>query len=455
MSDTSPKGALRNPLADHPSLMKMTWPIFIELMLQMLVGNIDQIMLSRFNATAVAAVGNSNQIMTILILTFNVISLASTILISLYLGARDEGKAEKIYSLSIGLNLCLGLFWAVVIYLFATPILNLLRVPAEVQREALDYLRITALSLPFQALMLTFSAFLRAHAKMTVIMLSTGLINLINILGNTAFIYGLGPLPRMGAAGAALSTTLCRTLGMILLFCAFRRAVPHVRLGIAVLRPFPKDLFRRLIGIGLPSGGESLSYNLSQSVSLAFINAIGTYAVTTRMYTNMFAQVCCMLLSAASQAGQIRIGYCIGAGDVDGAIRENRRLTHTFIPISVAITFVFWLCSDFLYGLFSSDPRVIELGRTVLFIEIFLEIGRGLNVIFVRTLQAVGDIQFPVIVGISSQWIIAVGVCWIFGVYMGWGLAGMWAAFALDELVRGCLFIWRWRSGKWKEKRAI
>lgn len=444
-----------HPLDGQPTLVRMAWPIFVELLLQMLVGNIDQIMLSRFNATAVAAVGNANQIMTILILTFNVVSLASTILISQYLGAGDRQKTEQLYSLSILLNLGLGLFLAVAVFILAAPILTLMNVPAEVQREALDYLRITAVSLPCQALMLTFSAFLRAHAKMMAIMLSTGLINLLNIAGNTAFIYGFGPLPRLGAAGAALSTTVCRTLGMCLLFWAFRRAVPFVRLGPSVLRPFPKALCRRLIGIGLPAGGESLSYNMSQSISLAFVNTIGTYAVTTRMYTVMFAQVCSMLISAASQAGQIRIGYCIGAGDTQGAIRENRSLLRTFLPITVGITFVLWCFSDALYGLFSSDPRVISLGHTVLFIEIFLEIGRSLNIVFVRTLQACGDIRFPVLVGISSQWIIAVGICYLFGIVLGWGLAGMWLAFAIDELTRGALFILRWRSGKWKAMKTV
>ena len=72
------------------SLIRMTWPIFIELLLQMLVGNIDQIMLSHYNETAVAAVGNANQIMNTLILTFSVISLAATILLSQYLGSRKE-----------------------------------------------------------------------------------------------------------------------------------------------------------------------------------------------------------------------------------------------------------------------------------------------------------------------------------------------------------------------------
>ena len=159
----------------------MTWPVFIELLLQMLVGNIDQIMLSRYNATAVAAVGNANQIMTTLILTFNVISLAATIMLSQYLGARDVesakngagareyAKVEQTSPLAVCLNLAVSLVITTGLLLGADGLFSLMQVPMEARPEAKSYLLITALSLPCQALMLTFSAFLRAHAKMLVI----------------------------------------------------------------------------------------------------------------------------------------------------------------------------------------------------------------------------------------------------------------------------------------------
>lgn len=437
------------------SLLRMTWPVFVELILQMLVGNIDQIMLSHYNETAVAAVGNANQIMTILILTFNVVSLASTILISQYLGARDMKSVSQIYTLSVLVNGVVSVVLASLLFILAQPILNLMRVPVEVQPESISYLRITALSLPFQALMLTFSAFLRAHAQMLVIMLSTGCINLVNIVGNTAFIYGLGPLPQMGAAGAALSTTICRILGMCMLAAAFYKAIPGEKIRAAALRPFPVNLLKRLLGIGLPSGGEGLSYNLSQATSLVFVNMIGTYAVTARMYSVMFAQVCYMLISAVSQAGQIRIGYCIGAKDFDRADKENWKIIRTFLPITVGIAALLCLFAGQLYGLFSDNEQVIALGKQILLVEIVLEIGRSLNIVLVRNLQAVGDVKFPVTIGIISQWVIAVGLCYFLGIVLNWGLVGMWIAFALDENLRGFIFIFRWKSGKWRKMKTI
>lgn len=433
----------------------MTWPVFIELLLQMLVGNIDQIMLSRYNATAVAAVGNANQIMTTLILTFNVISLAATIMLSQYLGAREYDKVEQIYTLAVCLNLAVSLVITTGLLLGADGLFSLMQVPMEARPEAKSYLLITALSLPCQALMLTFSAFLRAHAKMLVIMLSTGIINLINIVGNTAFIYGLGPMPQLGAAGAAISTSICRTVGMLMMIFAFFHTVQNARVSLKVLRPFPTGLLKRFLGIGLPAGGEGLSYNLSQSTSLVFVNLMGTFAVTTRMYCVMFAQVCYMLISAVSQAVAIVVGYCVGAKDFDQADRQNWKVLKTFTPITLIIAAVLAVFSQPLLSLFSSDPQVIALGQKVMIVEVILELGRCFNIVMVRNLQAVGDVRFPVLVGIASQWIVGVGVAWLLGIHFGLGLVGVWMAFALDENLRAVIFVIRWKRGGWRHIKTV
>lgn len=437
------------------TLFKMTWPIFIELLLQLLVGNMDQIQLSHFNDTAVAAVGNANQVISVIILMFNVTSLAAMILVSQYRGARDLRSVNQIYTLSLAVNLALSLVLAALLTLGADPILRIMHAPQETLAEARLYLQIAAAALPFQALMLTFSAFLRSSAKMTVIMTITALVNVGNIAGNAVLINGIGPFPRMGAAGAALSSSIFRVVGFLLMMWMFIRNVPDARLSMQLLKPFPGKLLRRLVSIGLPTGGESLSYNLSQMSCLVFVNMMGTYVVTTRVYAAMFASCIFMLISAVSQAGQILISYLVGARDLDGANACCKRILLMFCPLNIGIAVVMFLLSGPLFSLFSSDERVIALGQAVMLVEVFLEIGRSFNIVLVRNLQAVGDIKFPVLVGIASQWIIAVGAGYVLGVVCGWGLVGLWIAFALDENVRGLIFIVRWKSGKWRSMRTI
>ena len=213
---------------------------------------------------------------------------------------------------------------------------------------------------------------------------------------------------------------------------------------------------RRLVSIGLPSGGENLSYQLSQMSCLVFVNMMGTYVVTTRMYAVMFANCIFMLISAVSQAGQVLIGYLVGARDLDGAYACGMRILRGFCPVNVGISLLMYLAAGPLFGLFTKDARVIALGKTVMLIEVFLEIGRAFNIVLVRALQAAGDVRFPVAVGIASQWAVAVGLGYVLGVRLGMGLAGMWLAFAVDENVRAALAVPLARAlGIPLEKRAL
>ena len=440
---------------DNKALFKMSWPIFVELLLQLLVGNMDQVQLSHFNNTAVAAVGNVNTIMNVVLLLFNVTTLAAMILISQYRGANDTNSVNQLYSLSVLANLVLSIGLAAALFFGANGLLGIMQVPAELLGEARSYLRITALVLPFQAMMLTFSSFMRANARMKDIMVITAVINAFNIAGNWALINGVGFLPRMGAGGAALSSGICRAGGMVLMLVAFLRTCPGAHISLQYLRPWPKNLFRRLLALGLPSAGESLSYNLSQASCLVFVNLMGTYVVTTRMYANIFAYCIYMLIVSVSQAMQIMVGHLIGAGKLQEAGSCAWRVFRLFTPITVGIAALVAVFAKPLFSFFSNDPRVIALGQTIAVIEIVLEVGRCSNICLIRALQAAGDVKFPVVVGIVSQWVLGVGLCYVLGVIMGWGLAGIWIAFACDECLRGLIFVIRWRQGKWKRFKTV
>ena len=151
----------------------------------------------------------------------------------------------------------------------------------------------------------------------------------------------------------------------------------------------------------------------------------------------------------------IVVGYCVGAKDFDQADRQNWKVLKTFTPITLIIAAVLAVFSQPLLSLFSSDPQVIALGQKVMIVEVILELGRCFNIVMVRNLQAVGDVRFPVLVGIASQWIVGVGVAWLLGIHFGLGLVGVWMAFALDENLRAVIFVIRWKRGGWRHIKTV
>ena len=103
----------------------------------------------------------------------------------------------------------------------------------------------------------------------------------------------------------------------------------------------------------------------------------------------------------------------------------------------------------------TDNPEIIAMGVWVLIIDVFLEVGRTANIFAVGTLRATGDAIYPVVVAIIFNWTIAVGLSYVIGIPLGYGLVGMWVGFALDENIRGIILMRRWRSGKWKTKGFV
>ena len=104
---------------------------------------------------------------------------------------------------------------------------------------------------------------------------------------------------------------------------------------------------------------------------------------------------------------------------------------------------------------FTDNQEIITMGVWVLVIDIFLEVGRTSNIFAGSTLRATGDTIYPFVVGIIFQWSVAVGLSYVIGIPLGFGLVGMWVGFALDENIRGIILMRRWSSGKWKTKGFV
>ena len=143
------------------SVFKMTWPIFIEILLQMMVGNVDQFMLSHYSQKSVAAVGNANQIINIVIIALSVISMAATILIAQYRGAGNKEKVTEVCTVALLTNFIFGLIISSILFCFDNFFLDLLAVPDDIRSEASLFLRYIGLFIVVQAVYISFIYFFR------------------------------------------------------------------------------------------------------------------------------------------------------------------------------------------------------------------------------------------------------------------------------------------------------
>ena len=439
-------------------IRSLTLPIFIEMLLVTLMGATDTFMLSQYADEAVAAVGVANQLITFAFLVFQIINIGTSVMCSQYIGAGKRRKMEQVTAMALLLNIVAGIVISIILSAGAPLLLGWMGLKEDLMQYGLPYMQLVGAFAFFQALHLTVSASLRSDHKAIYPMLVVMLVNIVNIFGNYALIFGHFGMPAMGVEGAAIATNISRGVAAFTLFIVlFTKHISWNRLVIA-FQASRRELLHEmhnLMRIGLPSAGENMSYNAQQVVLTYFINMLGNDALTTRMYVVnavLFVYIFCICVS---QGAGIVIGHLVGDNRYHASYKLGWYALKISIISTLTLSVIFALSGKHILSFLTNNPEIIALGCIVLVIDIAVEIGKVCNIFYTTVLRSVGDVNFPFYVGITVQWLVGVLFGWLFGLKFGWGLIGMWVAFFLDESLRGAIFIWRWQSKRWQQRSFV
>lgn len=435
-------------------LTKLVIPIFIETLLIMMLGAVDTVMLSQYSDESVAAVGVVNQIVMFAFLIFEVINIGTSVLCSQYLGAGMRNKMVQVVGVSLLLNLVVGLVVSAILHYGAATLLGWMGLRPELLKYGIGYMEIVGAFAFFQAISLTISASLRSANKAIYPMLVTVLVNVMNIIGNYSLIFGKFGLPAMGAEGAAISTSIARGVSMIVLFVIlFRKHIPSF--PMVLFRPFPWIELKNLLKVGVPSAGENMSYSFSQVVITYLINILGNDSLATRTYTVNTTMFVYLFAIAMAQGGAICIGHLVGQKRIRAAYLLGKYVMRLSILVSLGLSCIWAIFGHTIFSMLTDNENIIRLGVTILIVDVIVEIGRAVNIYATNALRSAGDVNFPFYVGLIVQWTVSVGLSYLFGIHLGWGLVGMWCAFLLDENIRAFIFVKRWNSLKWAKKGFV
>lgn len=437
--------------AVRSQLFHLTNPIFIETLLIMLTGATDVFMLSRYSDETVAAGGVVNQLLNLVFILYVITTLGTSVLCSQYLGARQKKNVAQVIGVSLVVNLLVGFLVSAGLFVFAAPSLRLMGLDETLVGYGVSYMKIVGGFSFLQALSMTLSAILRSHNKAYYPMFVTLVINVINVVGNYILIFGHFGAPRLGIAGAGISTSASRLVALGLLsYILFSKVTPVPPLKF--FKPFPWDKIKNLLVVGLPAAGEQVSYNLSQLLITYFSVLLGNAALTARTYAMSIVMFSYVFSLALGHGAAISVGHLVGKERGNAAFSLEKYAVRLALFVSVCISVLTALVGTDIFKLLTSDPEIIALGASVLYVDILLEIGRAVNIVSVDTLIAAGDVMYPFWTGIIVMWLVATLGAYLLGVWWGWSLVGVWLAMALDELIRAAVFERRWKSRKWENK---
>lgn len=432
------------------SFTKLYIPIALETLCYMLAGMVDTIMLSTVGDNAVGAVGTANTYMNVFIIMFHVVSSGMIAVMTQYIGAKRIGVAYQARQLGAVFNAVIGIVLSIFLFVFSGKILEIVGVAPLLMDYARTYLKIVGGFCFLNALIPIFSSYLRAFGYTKQPLVATLVANAVNLCLNAVFLFGL----HAGVAGVAAATVLSRILNLLIVIVASKILI---KANEDLERLRNKEVFAQIIKVGLPSALETALYNVAMTLTIRFLNQMDEsgFHVTARAYATQIANFSYCAGAALAQTNAIMTGWRIGEGDYEACDKGTKKAACIGIVVAAGLETVFFLSADVLIRIFTADLEMIRLVKILLAIDIVLEMGRVINLVFGQALKTSGDAVFTTVIGVMFMYLCMVGGTWFFGIHLNLLSVGAYIGLATDECVRAMFMFLRWQSGKWRTKGFI
>ena len=437
-------------------MLKLTFPIAMEQFFRILVSSVDTMMLSSYSNDAVAAVGLVSQYSFFLVILFSVIGTGCSIVLAQYLGAgKSDDDLNHIAQAGAVMVLIMSVFLTLLVIFGTGWLLDRYNLEPIVRHYAWQYFVIYGgICCFFNAFSLLQGAILRSYGYTSEAMIVSIVANLTNVIGNALSLYGWFGLPVLGVSGVAGASGLSMVVSCIL-FRVFIKRRQDVVFHLRGITRVPRESFRMVLKVGVPTAGESLSYNVSQITIMAMISTLGTYAMSAQVYTMTILRFVFVAAISIGQATQIKTGYFVGARQNDIVYKKVFLYQLVATACSMVMMVVVNLVKKPVIRIFTDIPEVFAFVSTLLIYSVYIEFGRSLNLIYVGALKGAGDVRFPVLYGIFSNWTFMVLGSYILGIKFGLGLVGFWLGIGTDETTRGLVMLLRWKSRRWQKHALI
>lgn len=439
------------------NILSLGVPIFIQLLLFNFLSTIDTLMITDYNESLVIAINNAGQVTAMLNVLFSICSIGVGIVIAQYLGAGREEDAKKSFNNGLLFNLGLSLILMLFLLLLQTPLLRLINCPKHFIQDAKAYLSITCFGMPLYAMTYVLSANLRSYQRPGFITVIGVCSNLINVLLNYLLIYGKFGLPEMGVRGAAVATLISQ--GITFVFTMI--FTPIILKNRVYSLRFSWTHLKKIIFIGFPSALESICYTLSGLVVTRVVNDLKEPEILARTYINMIMSYIYQFSVAFGQANSILVGHDVGKENYVEAKRKTYSSYLICFPILFSLIILLNIFGkDLIYLIVRNaknyDPEEIVSAAVMILPWMFLyETGRCINLIFINSLKAAGDVIFPLIGAIVCMFLFSSFGSWLLGIYLHLGFLGVFLAQALDECARAVMMIARWQSDRWMNRSIV
>ena len=439
----------RELLFSQRELLLLVGPLLVEQLLEVTVGMADTMMVSRCGEAAISGVSLVDMINNLIIVLFAALATGGAVVVSQYLGAKEQKHANASSGQLILLSALLGVGVGVFCFVLARPMIRLCygSIDADVLEAGVLYLRITAVSYPFLAMYNAGAALFRSMGNSKISMQISILMNIINIVGNAVCIFVLG----MGVDGVAWPSVLSRAVAAVLIL---NRCYQKGHM-LTVPKTIRLDgrMAKRILGIGIPSAFENSLFQAGRILVVSMISTFGTVQIAANAVANNLDGMGCIPGQAIGLAMITVVGRCVGAGDNEQTVFYTRKLLlWAYISMGIFNGGILLFLKP-LVGIYALSGETMALA--ILLVQIHAGSGLFLwpaSFVLPNALRAANDVKFTMVVSVLSMAIWRLGFSYLLCVRMGWGAVGVWIAMVIDWVCRVICFVARMKSGAWKTK---
>ena len=444
-----------NPLFTRQALVALLLPLIAEQALSVTIGLADTLMVSSVGEAAVSGVSLVDSFNTLMIQVMSALATGGAVVTSQYIGHREPKNAKAAAAQILFVLASFSLVVAAVVVVGRHAILRGIfgSIDADVMRYAETYFLLSALSYPFIGLYNAGAALFRAQGNSKISMLSSLVMNVINIGGNAVLIYGFG----MGVLGAALASLVSRAVSCaVVLYLLQKPACPLRVDGLRALAP-DGGLIRRILRVGIPAGIENGMFQIGKLSVSSLTSTLGTAAIAANAVANTTTTFLNIPANAVGMAALTVVGQCLGAGEKEQAVYYSRRLLLTaYCGAWVMNLSAFLFANKFAISLFNLSPEAQTMALQVMvwfnFVSLFFWPS---SFTLPNILRAAGDARFTMAVSILSMWVFRVGFCYVMVLGFHGRLLSIWMGMFLDWVFRSLCFFVRFVRGRWMEQSVI
>src|SRR5579883_934617 len=451
----SVREALRGSHQDYTAgnlnraILLLAIPMVLEMVLESLFAVVDVFWVGHLGANAVATVGLTESLLSLVFAVGIGLSMSTTAMVARRIGEKDPEDAAVAGVQAIVLGLLVSLGIGIPCFIFAPKLLQLMGGSPELVATGSGYARIALGGCGAIVMLFLNNAIFRGAGDAAIAMRLLWVSNIINLILDPCFIFGLGPFPKLGVTGAALATFTGRGIGVLYQFYRLLRGTERIRILRSQIR-VQWEVLLRLVRVSLTGILQFAIAHTSWIGLVRIISVFGSAALAG--YTIAIRIVIFVIMPSwgLSNAAATLVGQNLGARKPERAQISVWRTGFYNMVFLGAVGVFFLIFATPVVRLFTQDPEVVPLAASCLRILSYGNIGYAYGMVMLQAFNGAGDTVTPTVVNFFGFWLLEIPLAYVLALRMGWKANGAYVSIVVAECAIALAGVLLFRRGKWK-----